>query len=65
MTAPAWEAPGYATFDVMAEYTFNPTFTLKANVSNVGDKLYANSLYRGHYIPGAGRLYQMALIAKF
>jgi catecholate siderophore receptor len=65
VTAPAWEAPGYATVDLMAEYAFNQTFTLKANVSNVGDKLYANSLYRGHYIPGPGRLYQLALSAKF
>ena len=65
VTAPAWEAPGYATFDVMAEYEINQTFTVKANVSNVGDKLYANSLYRGHYIPGPGRLYQLALSAKF
>ncbi len=65
VTAPAWEAPGYATFDLMGEYTFNETFTLKGNITNVGDKLYANALYRGHYIPGAGRLYQLSLIAKF
>ena len=65
VTAPAWEAPGYASVDLMGEYMFNETFTLKANITNVTDKLYANSLYRGHYIPGAGRLYQVALSAKF
>jgi catecholate siderophore receptor len=58
-------APGYATMDVMAEYQFNETFTLKGNVTNVTDKLYGNSLYQGHYIPGPGRLYQLALSAKF
>jgi catecholate siderophore receptor len=26
--------------------------TLKANVSNVTNKLYADALYTGHYIPG-------------
>jgi catecholate siderophore receptor len=65
VTAPAWEAPGFGTVDLMAEYAINQTFTLKGNITNVGDKLYGESLYRGHYIPGAGRLYQMSLIAKF
>ena len=64
-TAPAWEAPGFATADLMAEYTLNPSFSVKANLSNVADKLYAESLYRGHYVPGAGRLLQVALSARF
>jgi catecholate siderophore receptor len=34
-------------------------------VSNVTDRLYAESLYRGHYIPGAGRLVQVSLTARF
>jgi catecholate siderophore receptor len=65
VTAPAWEAPGFVTADLMAEYTVNPNFTLKANVSNVADKLYGESLYRGHYVPGAGRVVQVALTARF
>ena len=65
VTAPAWEAPSFVTGDLMAEYTIDQTFSVKANVINVTNKLYADSLYRGHYIPGAGRLYQMALIARF
>lgn len=48
-----------------AEYTLNPSFSVKANLSNVADKLYAESLHRGHYIPGAGRLLQVALTARF
>lgn len=64
-TAPSWEAPSFVTGDLMAEYTINQQFTVKANLSNVTNKLYAESLYRGHYIPGAGRMLQVALTAKF
>jgi catecholate siderophore receptor len=65
VTAPAWEAPGFVTADLMAEYAINDRFTLKGNVTNVGNKYYAESLYRGHYIPGAGRLVQVSLSARF
>lgn len=46
---PGWAAPSFVTADVMAEYAFEK-FTLKANVSNVTNKLYADALYTGHYI---------------
>ncbi len=65
VTAPSWEAPAFATADLMAEYTVNDRFSVKANLTNITDKLYAESLYRGHYIPGAGRQLQVALTAKF
>lgn len=65
VTAPAWEAPGFVTADLMAEYTINQNLIVKANVSNITNKLYGESLYRGHYIPGAGRLVQVALTARF
>jgi catecholate siderophore receptor len=65
VTAPAWEAPAFVTADLMAEYTINQQFAVKANLSNLTDKLYGESLYRGHYIPGAGRMLQVALSAKF
>lgn len=65
VTAPAWEAPAFVTADLMAEYAFRPDLTLKANLSNLGNKLYAESLYRGHYIPGAGRMLQVSLTARF
>ena len=29
------------------------------------NKLYAESLYRGHYLPGAGRLLQVSLTTRF
>lgn len=65
VTAPAWEAPGFVTADLMAEYRINEQFLIKANLSNVTNKLYGESLYRGHYIPGAGRLLQVSLSARF
>ncbi len=65
VTAPAWEAPSYVTGDLMAEYVFSDQYKIKANVNNVSNKLFADSLYRGHYIPGAGRIYQLALTVNF
>lgn len=62
---PGWKVPAYATLDLMAEYKINERFTLKGNVSNVADRLYADQLYDGHYIPGAGRVVQLTLSAKF
>ncbi|UUX96060.1 TonB-dependent receptor [Aquabacterium sp. J223] len=65
VTAPAWTAPGFATLDLMAEYRVSDNVSVKANVINVGDKYYADALYRGHYVPGAGRLVQASLIGRF
>jgi catecholate siderophore receptor len=64
--AGVWKAPSYVTGDLMAEYAVMPDkVILKANLSNVTNKLYADSLYRGHYIPGAGRLLQVSATLKF
>ncbi len=65
VTAPAWEAPSYATVDLMAEYKLNDRWIVRGNVTNVTNKYYADSLYRGHYVPGAGRLAQLNLTASF
>jgi catecholate siderophore receptor len=65
VTAPAWEAPGFVTADLMAEYAINERFAVKGNVTNVANKYYGESLYRGHYVPGAGRLVQVSLAARF
>lgn len=64
--AGAFHAPGYVTGDLMAEFAFAPErFSVKANLSNVTNKLYADSLYRGHYVAGAGRLLQVTSTLKF
>lgn len=61
---PGWTVPAYATLDLMAEYKINERYTIKGNVSNVTDRLYADQLYDGHYVPGTGRLFQVTLSAK-
>ena len=62
---PGWMAPAYTTVDLMTEYTFNEKVSLKGNVSNLNNVVYADSLYSGHYIPGAGRNAQLTLNLKF
>ncbi len=65
VTAPAWEAPAFVTGDLLAEYYVTPDITVKVNVNNVTNKLYADSLYRGHYTPGAGRMVYAGVGFKF
>lgn len=63
---PGWYAEGYATADLMAEYAVIPDkFIVKANVTNVTNKLYADSLYTSFYVPGTGRLYMLTSTFKF
>ncbi len=62
---PGWEAPAFTTADVMAEYRYDEQLTVKGNVSNLTNKLYADQLYSGHYVPGAGRLVQVTGSYKF
>ena len=63
---PGWYAPGYATVDLMAEYTVTPErFVIKGHVTNLFDKLYADQLYPGHYIPGPGRTVLLTASLKF
>ena len=58
-------APTFTTADAMAEYLVNDDLSLKLNVTNLGDRLYADSLYRGFYAPGAPRAVQLSLKAAF
>ncbi|PUE57037.1 TonB-dependent siderophore receptor [Limnohabitans sp. Rim8] len=62
---PGWEAPAFTTADVMAEYRVDEQLTFKGNVSNLTNKRYADQLYSGHYVPGAGRLVQVTGSYKF
>lgn len=64
-TRSEFHVPGYATIDLMAEYHVNKDFTIKGNVTNVTDKLYADQLYPAHYVPGAGRLIQVTGSYRF
>lgn len=58
-------AAGFATFDAMAEYTFNDMWSAKLNVTNLADKLYADALYRGFYSPGAPRRVELTVKSMF
>ncbi|MFT3819372.1 MAG: TonB-dependent siderophore receptor [Rubrivivax sp.] len=63
---PGFAVPSYVTGDLMAEYALiQNQLTLKLNVTNLSNKLYADSLYTGHYIPGAGRLIQVTASWKY
>ena len=60
-----FKAPAYLTGDLMAEYALNEDLTFKLNVTNVTNKLYADMLYRGHYIPGKPRTIQLTTSYRF
>ena len=60
----AFYAPRFVTGDLMAEYTAGD-LSFKLNVTNVTDKLYADQLYRGHYVPGKARTVQLTTSIKF
>jgi catecholate siderophore receptor len=66
-TRSAWYAPSFVTADLMAEYRVGggDDLIFKLNVTNVTNKLYADQLYPGHYIPGAGSLVQLTTSIKF
>ena len=58
-------APAFTTLDAMVEYTVSDTALLKLNITNLTDKLYADSLYRGFYMPGAPRRIELSLKTLF
>ncbi|NRF66104.1 TonB-dependent siderophore receptor [Aquincola sp. S2] len=59
-----FKAPAYTTGDLMAEYVLKD-LSFKLNVTNVTNKLYADILYRGHYIPGKPRTVQLTTSYRF
>jgi catecholate siderophore receptor len=62
---PGVVAPSFVTGDLMAEYVFSSRIGLMLNVTNVANRYYADSLYTGHYIPGAARAVSATLSARF
>ncbi|MDP2261759.1 MAG: TonB-dependent siderophore receptor [Hydrogenophaga sp.] len=61
-----FSVPSFVTADLMAEYKFDfEKLVLKANLSNITHKLYADQLYPAHYVPGAGRNLQVTASLKF
>jgi len=58
------DAPAYVTLDMMAEYRWQQV-SLRANLTNVTDRHYADFLYRGHYVPGRPRTLLVTATYKF
>ena len=57
-------APAFVTTDLMVEYR-RGSLGLKANLTNVTDKHYAETLYRGHYVPGQKRTLEVTASYSF
>ncbi len=64
-TRSEFEVPAFVVADLMAEYMHSEALTFKLNMSNVANKLYADQLYPGHYVAGAGRLTQLTASYRF
>jgi catecholate siderophore receptor len=64
-TRSEFEVDEFVVGDAMVEYQHDDKLTLKLNVSNIANKLYADQLYPGHYVPGAGRLTQLTASYRF
>jgi len=58
-------APAFTTVDAMAETTLSDSTLLKLNLTNLTNKRYADSLYRGFYMPGAPRRVELSLKTLF
>lgn len=58
-------APSFTVWDGMVEYTVDERTTIKLNVTNLTDKLYADALYRGFYTPGAPRKVMLSVKTVF
>ncbi|MBY0409864.1 MAG: TonB-dependent receptor, partial [Burkholderiaceae bacterium] len=61
----SYYASSFAVVDAMAEYALTDNTSLKVNVSNLSNRVYADSLYRGFYTPGAPRAVQVSLKTRF
>jgi catecholate siderophore receptor len=60
----AFSAPAFVTGDLMAEYIAND-LALRLNLTNVANTLYADQLYRGHYVPGKPRTLALTTSYRF
>ena len=58
-------AAAFTTVDAMVEHTLSENSLLKLNVNNLTNRLYADQLYRGFYVPGAARRMELSLKTLF
>ena len=57
-------APGYVTADAMLEYATDQ-LALKFNLTNIANRHFAETLYRGHYVPGRPRTFELTASYEF
>ncbi|HMO44525.1 MAG TPA: TonB-dependent receptor [Rubrivivax sp.] len=62
---PGIVAPSFITGDLMAQVDFSDAVALMLNVTNLSNRYYADTLYSGHYVPGAPRAVQATLTLRF
>ena len=58
-------AAAFTTVDAMVEHTLSEKTLLKLNVNNLTNRLYADQLYRGFYVPGAPRRIELGVKTLF
>lgn len=58
-------ARAFTVWDGMVEYTVDEKTSIKLNVSNLTDKLYADGLYHGFFTPGAPRKVMLSVKSVF
>ena len=64
-TRSEFEVDSFVTTDLMAEYRHDDRLSVKLNLTNVGNELYADQLYPAHYVPGPGRQLQLTVSTRF
>ncbi len=65
LTSKVNTASAFTVWDGMVEYTVDENTTVKLNVSNLTDKLYADGLYGGFYTAGAPRKVMLSVKTVF
>ncbi|MBL4761371.1 MAG: TonB-dependent receptor, partial [Gammaproteobacteria bacterium] len=58
-------APGYDVFDAMMSYQVSNDLTLQLNANNITDERYIDLVGGGHFVPGAGRIYNLSAFYSF
>jgi catecholate siderophore receptor len=59
------EAPGYVLVSAMLKYPINSHVDIQANVTNLLDQAYDESVHPGHVVPGEGRTFFFSTNFKF
>jgi catecholate siderophore receptor len=58
-------APRFVTGDLFGEYAYTEQIAFQINLLNVTNKLYADSLYTGHYVVGQPRTLYLTMSTRF